>query len=188
MAAMVRTRFPLLGEPLALDLVNTRVLRGGRTADLLSTPQTLNDWLRAESARLPWRGNATRQDVESFRILRDAVTSLLAAHRTGTAPDPLALATLNRALTTGPEVQLGWGPSGAELTTGSPQRLLALHLVAFDAVELLTGPERQLVRTCEHPECVLQFLARNPRRRGCSSTRCGNRARVARNYTRHHTR
>ena len=186
MADMVRTRFPLLGEPLALDLVNTRLSRGGRTTELLATTAALDDWLAAESAHLSWHGDATPQDLESFRRLRDAIASLLSAHRAGSAPDPRALATVNEALADGPAMQLGWGRHGAQHSTGSSQRQRSLRLVASDAVELLTGPERQLVRTCAHPDCVLQFVATNPRRRWCSSAGCGNRARVARNYALHH--
>ena len=183
---MVRTRFPLLGERLALDLVNTRVSRGGRTADLLATPAALDDWLRAESAHLSWHTDATRQDLESFRMLRDAIASLLSAHRAGGTPDPLALTTVNDALADAPATHLGWGTDGAQLSPGASQRKQSLRLVASDAVELLTGAERRLVRTCAHPDCVLQFVATNPRRRWCSSAGCGNRARVARNYARQH--
>jgi predicted RNA-binding Zn ribbon-like protein len=34
---------------------------------------------------------------------------------------------------------------------------------------------------------VLQFLARDPRRRWCSAAVCGNRARVSRHYFRYRT-
>lgn len=40
---------PLTGEPLALDLVNTRT----STADLLATPHALHDWLTLQAPRLP---------------------------------------------------------------------------------------------------------------------------------------
>jgi predicted RNA-binding Zn ribbon-like protein len=43
-------RFPLLGEPLVLDLMSTRVRRNGASVDLLDTPSALSAWLRAERA------------------------------------------------------------------------------------------------------------------------------------------
>lgn len=46
--------FPLLGEPLSLDVVNTRVRHRGADVDLLDAPSALAAWLSAESARLPW--------------------------------------------------------------------------------------------------------------------------------------
>jgi predicted RNA-binding Zn ribbon-like protein len=57
-----------------------------------------------------------------------------------------------------------------------------LHALALDAVGILASPEANLLRICEHPDCMLQFLTHNPRRRWCSAAVCGNRARVARHY------
>jgi predicted RNA-binding Zn ribbon-like protein len=60
-----------------------------------------------------------------------------------------------------------------------------LQQLAADAVAVLTGPQAGRLRRCANPDCVLQFIASNPRRRWCSSALCGNRARVARHYRRH---
>jgi predicted RNA-binding Zn ribbon-like protein len=62
-----------------------------------------------------------------------------------------------------------------------------LRAITDDLASLLTGPDVDLLRVCEHPDCVLIFLARNPRRRWCSTRNCGNRARAARHYGRHRT-
>ena len=177
-------RFPLQGEPLALDLVNTLVSRGGRPQELLATPADLDDWMRGEASRLPWPGNASAADLDSFRALRAAIADLLTAGRTGTEPDRHAIDAVNAALADG-TTHLGWTAGELRRSSPTPGRQ-ARHLIASDAAELLTTGLRQSIRTCEHPDCVLQFLARNPRRRWCTSEGCGNRARVARNYARHH--
>ncbi len=58
-----------------------------------------------------------------------------------------------------------------------------LSLVARDAIELLSGSERQYLRECAGGDCDLVYLdhSRGRRRRWCSSRVCGNRERVA-NY------
>lgn len=47
----VSRRFLLLGEPLALDLVNTRIRRDGVNVDLLDKPAALTAWLQAGHGR-----------------------------------------------------------------------------------------------------------------------------------------
>lgn len=181
--------FPLLGEPVSLDLVNTRVRRGGAEVDLLETPAALAAWLAAETDRLPWSGAVTAADLRAVRALRDAIAALLVARRTGARPQPEAVKVLNAALSISEPVRLTWttkGPRAARRATGSRRDTL-LRALAMGAVGILTGPDAKRVRTCEHPDCVLQFLARNPRRRWCTPSVCGNRARVARHYVRHRT-
>lgn len=180
--------FPLLGEPVSLDLVNTRVRQGGADVDLLDAPSALAAWLAAESARLSWSGAVTAADLRAVRALRDAIAALLAARRTGARPREQAVKTVNAALSTSASAaRLTWtakGPRPKRRPAGS-KRDTVLHALAMDAVNILTGPDAKLVRTCAHPDCVLQFLARHPRRRWCSASICGNRARVARHYSQH---
>jgi predicted RNA-binding Zn ribbon-like protein len=60
----------------------------------------------------------------------------------------------------------------------------ALATVATEAIALLTAPDPAL-NACHAPGCVLYFIKDHPRREWCS-TACGNRARAARHYRRHH--
>ncbi|TAM39549.1 MAG: hypothetical protein EPN58_13325 [Rhodanobacter sp.] len=82
-----------------------------------------------------------------------------------------------------------WTAAGPKLVqpTAASRREVLLHALAADAVSVLTGPSAAQLRVCAHPDCVLQFVARNPRRRWCSAAVCGNRARVARHYQRQRT-
>lgn len=184
----MKPRFPLLGEPLALDLVNTRVRRGGVEVDLLDSPAALAAWLRVEHGRVAWTGAADAADLTNVRTLRDAIDRLLRARRGHTRAARADLERVNRALAPGrARSQLGWGASGPTLKPPSaPMRRHALlHALASDALTLLTGPCADQVRECAHPDCRLQFVAQNPRRHWCSSQLCGNRARVAKHYQRH---
>lgn len=181
--------FPLLGEPLALDLVNTRMRRDGAALDLLATPVALTAWLRAEHQRVAWTGRAAKPDLMAVQTLRDAIALLLQASSSNARPPTQALHTLNQALANSPPpLRLLWtatGPSLAPPAAGS-RLVTLLRALATDAVSLLTGSDAGRVRICAHPDCILQFVARNPRRRWCSSTGCGNRARVAQHYLRQH--
>lgn len=179
--------FPLLGEPLALDLVNTCVRRDDQAVDLLDTPAALSAWLRAQSARLAWSGLVDDADLQAVRELRTAIATLLVARRNNSRPPASALHSINAALTAPvAAAHLTWTAAGPQLAspTEASRRAVLLHTLATDIVGVLTGPAAERLRVCAHPECVLQFVALNPRRRWCSATTCGNRARVARHYQR----
>lgn len=181
--------FPLLGEPLSLDLVNTRVRRDGIDLDLLDTPAALSAWLHAESARLAWSGAVGAADLQAVQALRAALAAALAARREGGQPAPAVLRQINAALSARAAApRLVWGAAGPRqqtpAMTAASRRGALMHTLAADALALLTGPLGALLRECAHPDCVLQFVAANPRRLWCSAAGCGNRARVARHYLR----
>lgn len=190
MPASPASPFLLLGEPVTLDLVNTRVRRQGETIDLLDTPAALAAWLRCEHDRLPWAGAVTRNDLAAVHALRDAAAALLDALQHRARAPTGALRHLNSVLAHGrtAPLQLDW--AGAQPRLVAPKartrRGALLHALATDTVTLLTGPDAERVRQCAHPDCILRFVATNPRRRWCRTATCGNRARVARHYLRHH--
>ena len=179
--------FPLLGEPLALDLVNTCVGRNHAKLDLLDSTSALMAWLQVESARVAWSGQANLADLRAVQELRAALAVLFDARRAGTRPPAPALRKLNAALTApSMTARLAWATTGPKLVNpnAGSRRNVLLHALAADAVSVLTGPSATRLRVCAHPDCVLQFVALNPRRRWCSDAVCGNRARVARHYQR----
>lgn len=180
--------FPLMGEPLALDLVNTRVLRDGQSVDLLDTPQALARWLQAERPRLAWTKAPSEDDLAAVRRLRGVIDALLLAFTSGVVPAPDELAALNRVLAQpGARPQLCWTSGGPSAVTAAEDGCAALlHALALDAVQLLAGPDAGRIRECEHTACRLRFVARNARRKWCSAETCGNRARVSRHYARQH--
>lgn len=183
------SEFPLLGEPLCVDLVNTRARRGGAVEDLLGGVPALKAWLALERARCTWSGPVSAADLAAVRDLRTAVDSLLRALEGHERPPRDAVEALNVALSASvPQPCLAWGPRGPvrrwEALRVGGARQEFLRQVAMDTVGLLTGPRARWLRKCAHPDCMLLFVADNRRRRWCSSARCGNRARVARHYSR----
>lgn len=176
-----------IGEPVSLDLLNTRHNQDGHPVDLIATAAQAQRWLRREAGRLPWHGRVTPSDLRALHALRDTLGPLFAALRLGSEPAAASIAAFNRILSEPTDTpQLGWdvkGPQPQADTAIAPINLL-LHAIARDALQLLTGPDAARVRECAQPGCRLQFVARNPRRRWCSSATCGNRARVSRHYAR----
>jgi len=185
--------FPLTGEPLVLDLVNTRPNTADGPVDLLATPAGLRAWLTVQSERLPeFAVDAstplTEADLAAVHGVREHATTAIARARRGERPPATALRALNHAQRAAPAIrELTWDGTAVTATahrTGAFGTRLAARLAEATA-DLLLDPSILKVRGCEGPGCVLLFLPAHPRRRWCSAAICGNRARVARYYQRH---
>ncbi|MEU5885798.1 CGNR zinc finger domain-containing protein [Streptomyces sp. NPDC047461] len=165
---------PLTGEPLALDLLNTRWMREGAVQDLLTDLDGLAVWLGANA--LDGRFEADAPTLRHVLQARDALHK--AVHEAAAAPLDAVLehgrirATLS-AEGPGEVPEFGdpaWGPA---------------WLAARNYLELLSAaPDR--IRGCAHEACVLHFFdtSRNGTRRWCSMAACGNRAKASRHYAR----
>ncbi|MBT2511114.1 ABATE domain-containing protein [Streptomyces sp. ISL-98] len=183
---------PLTGEPLAIDLVNTRPNTVDGPVDLLADVTRLRSWLGLQAERFPEptpdAAALTDADLAAVHAVREHIAAAVHAARRGERPPVTALDGLNAALHAAPAIQeLVWDGGSFTLSShrpGAPGTRLAA-LLAEDTVGLLTNPAVRKVRTCEGEDCVMLFLPTHPRRRWCSASRCGNRARVARYYQRH---
>lgn len=181
---------PLTGEPLALDLVNTRPTGAHGRVDLLATPRQLSDWLALERDRL--RGEVrdsapTRADLGPVHAVRAHTEAAVRALLDRAEPPASALRGLTDAQRAAPPVrELAW--NGTAVTAVSrrdgPLGIRIAALLAEAAAEVLSAPAIGGLKECEADDCVLVFLPSHPRRRWCSPTRCGNRTRVARHYRR----
>jgi predicted RNA-binding Zn ribbon-like protein len=177
----------LTGEPLALDLVNTVAGPPGGEVDLLGTPGALRAWLAAEQDRLDSAADG-KIDLAAVQAFRAHIAAAVQAASAGQPPPANALRAITAALRNAPAYQeLGWNGEAVTTTSrrrGSPAATLLAQLAAA-AAELLASPAIRRVRRCEGRDCRMLFLPASPRRRWCSPTACGNRARVARYYQRH---
>ncbi|MEV5428130.1 ABATE domain-containing protein [Streptomyces sp. NPDC052701] len=187
----MRDSEPLTGEPLALDLVNTRPAGSDGRTDLLDTPQRLAAWLALQDDRLGAEtggGVPTGADLAAVHAVRAHTEAAVRAVLHGQEPPAAALRVLTDAQRAAPAVrELAWDGSTVTATprrTGPLGVRLAARL-AEAAADLLTDPAVGRLRQCEADGCVMLFLPAHPRRRWCSPGRCGNRARVARHYRRH---
>ncbi|ALU95527.1 MULTISPECIES: CGNR zinc finger domain-containing protein [Streptomyces] len=120
------------------------------------------------------------------RVVSPAPPSPADAHRL--LPVDEAMRLLNAAAAREPVApQLHWpaeGPPTAGLLSaeGDPGVRLVAAL-ARDAVDFLSGPQREHLRACRAPRCVRYFVKSHGRQEWCKPS-CGNRARVARHYER----
>jgi predicted RNA-binding Zn ribbon-like protein len=176
LGASMRDPRPLTGEPLALELVNTRWNAGGSPQDLLADLGGMRIFLAAAGlAGAPADGPA----LKALREARDAIRAVA-----GRRADPGAREALNGVLAHG-RVREELGPGGPHrVVEVDAERWRVPWLAARNLLELLAAPER--LRTCAHPDCVLHFYdtSRSGRRQWCSMAACGNRAKARRHYER----
>ncbi len=183
---------------LALDFLNTREGVGPDASDTASSPAALLEWLVAA-------GLLTGVHLEQLRASPPDARILLAeAHRlrqeiraavgamTGGRPTPeSSLMTLNRVLDSrSTSLQLTRRDTGLALVESmeaGPVRSL-LSPVAEAAAHFLVDGDATRIRQCHAADCGWWFedTSKNGRRKWCSMARCGNRAKAATHYRRHH--
>jgi predicted RNA-binding Zn ribbon-like protein len=182
---------PILGEPLPIELLNTRYAVRGVAREGLRDPAHLAAWLGEIADRLAVEPTAADlaavdgADLAAVLDLRACVGSVVTAAMAGTEPAEGAIDGLNGYIRAAPQWrELRWAPAPTAVARTAAGLIPAvLAEIAAGAVELVTGARRAELRPCQGPGCVLHFVRDNPRREWCSAA-CGNRARVARHYRR----
>ncbi|MFE3674881.1 CGNR zinc finger domain-containing protein [Streptomyces griseus] len=181
---------PLTGEPLALDLLNTRWTDGGVPHDLLDSVAGLGAWLSSPPVReqlgpdpVPAADRATLDRLLLARTALDALAASTAGERPAAPADADPL---NEVLSHG-RVRRTLGPDGAPASTvevDDPSWAPAWHAAESWLRLLADRPDR--IRPCANPACVLHFydVSKNGTRRWCSMAGCGNRAKARRHYAR----
>jgi predicted RNA-binding Zn ribbon-like protein len=184
-------------EPLPVQLMNTIWADRGGVHDVLTTTGNLHAWLTAVQADKEAPDPGPRPgDLQRFRALRDALRRLAAlltddtrpAAASATADIEQAVTDLNSAAAhapTWPQLTYHDGELHQSTAGHATATQRALSSLAHQAIHLLTGEDRMKLHACYAPGCVLYFVKNHPRREWCS-TACGNRARAARHYQRHH--
>ncbi|MFD6357622.1 CGNR zinc finger domain-containing protein [Nocardia tengchongensis] len=161
---------PHLGEPLALDLLNTRWIAASGRQDLLTDVAGARQWLADNDLDLP-------ADAATLRALVTAREAILRAVQGETADD------LNAVLEHG-RIRRALTPDGpATLPEVGEPAWLPGWLAADNLLHLLaSSPDR--IKKCAHPQCILWFLdtSKNGTRRWHSMAACGNRAKATRHY------
>ncbi|OFB37043.1 hypothetical protein BA059_21110 [Mycolicibacterium sp. (ex Dasyatis americana)] len=167
---------PHVGEPLALDLLNTRWMSADGPQDLLSDVEGLRRWLLANG--LADRCAADEESRIALMSAREAILRALEAGSVDEVNEVLEQGRVRRTLTAS-------GPAEA-VEVAQPQ-WLAGWLAAEDLLRLLgEAPDR--IKQCAHPRCILWFhdTSKNGARRWHSMATCGNRAKAARHYAAKH--
>jgi predicted RNA-binding Zn ribbon-like protein len=166
-----------LGSP-ALNFSATLGFRAAESVERIPTPDALGAWLA--EAGLAAGVRPTEAEHRDARDLREAIFRVGEAIDAGTPVPAADVATINAAARGGlPAAQLD--PRTLEAHTISPQPVRsALAAIAADAIAVFAHERARLGR-CEGIACGALMLssARGAKRRWCSMTSCGNRAKVA---------
>ncbi|NED94503.1 hypothetical protein G1H11_04180 [Phytoactinopolyspora alkaliphila] len=181
----------MTGEPLAVDLLNTRAQTSDGEVDALDSAEDFSAWLTAQGGRIRWvPAPLTRSGLDEIRALREHIRSAIDAARHGVAPGQATLDAITAAAREAPSyLGLKLDADAVVAIRHRDGEGLARFLaeLAEAAAELITGQDVGRLRECEGPQCRMLFLPSHPRRRWCSPALCGNRVRVARYYQRHKT-
>ncbi|MHC0430197.1 CGNR zinc finger domain-containing protein [Streptomyces sp. O3] len=177
---------PLTGEPLAIDLLNTRWIDGTGRHDLLDSVDGLAVWLAGEAVRESLGDRPVPVDQGTLDQVLQARAALDEAVASPGRPTAAAVKAVNAVLTHGwvRHVLDADGP-GTAVEMDTPGRLPGWAAVA-DYLRLLADrPDR--IRACGNQDCILHFydVSKNGTRRWCSMAGCGNRAKAQRHYARH---
>lgn len=184
---------------LCLDFANTCGDRPRCSEEKLGSVEDLFGWGTAaglvshdETDRFLATGDGD-EAVREAVALREAIYSVCSALATGGVPHRRDLATINSTLRAAlPNLELGVRGGGccwrwSDASTASDR---IIWPVARSAADLLTGDMVGLLRECAGDDCSWLFLdqSRNHRRKWCSMSSCGNRAKARRHYARNKTK
>jgi len=176
-----RHKLDLVGDHLALNFINT--LRAVEPFEVFQTDEDVMDWLRRTEVAAPLKtGNWPRGAlVARARELRDITLKAVEARKAGKRPSLDALNSFLEDSTSHP--QLVQRKSEIEIEKVYSGRGVegVLAPIAEAVADLLAHGDFELVRHCEGDHCILWFYDRTKahRRRWCSASGCGNRAKVA---------
>ena len=166
---------------LCLDFANTRYWRGQDSpTETLNTPADLAAWAKAPKAPAP-------RDFERALELRETIHRLFDAVAQGKAPASRDFEGLNAALAGAPArtvLKRGKETFDWEVDMGSGTALALLAPVLWSAGDLLASGKLDKIRRCANPECLYLFFdeSRAGKRRWCTMSSCGNRAKARRHY------
>jgi predicted RNA-binding Zn ribbon-like protein len=163
----------------ALDLTATFGDRYRGGVERLRHPADLARWLGG--AGIPSLTPPSVQHLQDARQLREVIYRLTLAALQGAPIDAIDLDALNAwAMMPRLAPQLD-SQLHCQWTARNPVEG-ALAMIACEAIALLSGPERQLIRQCAAaPACSLLYIdrSRGQRRRWCEMGRCGSRVKMA---------
>lgn len=177
---------PTIGGHPALDLLNTQARSQDELVDHWSSDEDVLRWLERHGVAPEPDGKARKAPaglLAQARELRSVARELIMQRKQGKAAATDGLNRYLHAHVSTPHLQAD-GKGGfvlARVPRGDrPESLLGS--LAEAVAQLLAEGDFDLVRQCEHPDCVLWFYDRTKsrRRRWCSMAQCGNRHKAAR--------
>lgn len=174
----------LVGDHLALDLLNTEMQVGSDSVDLWRSGKDVYAWLDRLGLVAGIVVDTAHEPalLKQARELRALARHLIEQWKDGKQIDVQPLNQFLFDHLSAP--QLNRDETG-KLTLTRVSRGAAIPAllgpVAEAIAQLLAEGEIEYVKTCAHPECILWFYDRTKshKRRWCSMASCGNRAKAA---------
>lgn len=175
---------PMLGDHLAMDLLNTEARDDGKAVEFWNTDDDVLQWLARYGIVPAVEGKAftTGELLTQAKALRALARQLITEFKEEKSPE---IRELNQYLHA-----FGTTPSLTKDTEGKLKLSRISHSnsigtllgpVAEAVAQLLVEGNFALVKQCEHPDCILWFYDRTKahKRRWCSMALCGNRYKAA---------
>ena len=184
--------FVMITENLSLDFLNTKIVRHGKTNELLNTSKDLYDWVAAESLEekykfqleylSPYFKSVT--DISEVISFREYIFTKICNTLSGKNSFSHLQQWIEKELQALPFFVEFYGNKRVLVPTEKNfkgfKSLIFIHLSS-----LTQHKELDKLSRCENPECVLLFVNKTGRRKWCSMKICGNRSKVERYEQKH---
>ncbi len=172
------TEAPMVGDHLAMDLLNTEARSHGLVVDYWNTDEDVLRWL-ARHGVVPRAGGVVPTGLLVHgRTLRTHARELIAKRKEGKVGNIRGLNDYLHAYLSAPHLKRD-SEGNFTLTRIAHGDAIASLLgpVAEAVAQLVVEGDFALVKQCEHPDCILWFYDRTKshKRRWCSMAQCGNR-------------
>ena len=183
----MKNKFLNITENLSLNFLNTRIVRNGKTIELINTPEDFLDWIINELANEEYKFQLEylypyfKSIVSITEILtfREYIYIKIADTLNGNN----SFLTLQKWIESELESQI------FQVKFFNNKRLLVpkhktfegfKSLIFFHLSNLIENRELEKLSCCENKECILIFINKTGHRKWCSMKICGNRSKVKR--------
>ncbi len=178
------TGAPMLGDHLAMDLLNTEARDDGKAVEFWNSDAEVLHWLARYGIAPATQSKtfASGELLTQAKALRALARQLITGFKDGKTPEISELNQYLQAFETAPSLATD-AEGKLRLNRVSHNNSIGTLLgpVAEAVAQLLVEGNFDLVKQCEHPDCILWFYDRTKahKRRWCSMALCGNRYKAA---------
>ncbi len=175
---------PMLGDHLAMDLLNTEARDDGKAIEFWNSDAEVLQWLARYDIVPAAKGDsfAPAELLTQAKALRTLARKLITEFKAEKTPDISELNQYLHAFQSVPHLEMD-AEGKLALSRISRGEMIGSLLgpVAEAVAQLLVEGNFDLVKQCEHPDCILWFYDRTKahKRRWCSMALCGNRHKAA---------
>lgn len=175
---------PMLGDHLAMDLLNTEARDDGKAIEFWNNEQDVLQWLARYDIVPASEGKAfaPAELLTQAKALRTLARKLVTEFKEEKTPEISELNQYLHAFDTAPHLARdAEGKLTLSRVSHTDSIGSLLGPVAEAVAQLLVEGNFALVKQCEHPDCILWFYDRTKahKRRWCSMALCGNRHKAA---------